>query len=188
MIKKINYLLLFVFLLWFGGFALFAWRINNFIPDIKTETDAIIALTGGKNRITEAVKVLNSGLADKLFISGVGKNISLNNIQKTQNLTFPESANINIGHQASNTIGNAKETQIWVKKNNIKSIRLVTSNYHIHRSMIEFKEQIPNLKIIPHPVFSENIEKKWWTSWQTCSLIFKEYNKLLYAYLRTKIN
>ncbi|MBO7257757.1 MAG: YdcF family protein [Alphaproteobacteria bacterium] len=121
-------------------------------------------------------------------MSGVGKNISLDNIQKTQNLTFPESANINIGHLASNTIGNAKETQIWVKENHINSIRLVTSNYHIYRSMIEFREQIPNLKIIPHPVFSENIEKKWWTSWQTCSLIFKEYNKLLYAYIRTKIN
>ncbi|MBO7257758.1 MAG: hypothetical protein J6V11_02335 [Alphaproteobacteria bacterium] len=59
MTKKISYLLLLSFLLWFMGFALFAWQINNFAPDTQTKTDAIIALTGGKNRITEAVKILN---------------------------------------------------------------------------------------------------------------------------------
>ncbi len=189
MIKKyiIPFLIL-ILIFWVGGFCFFAWKINNFPINTKQKTDAVIALTGGKNRISEAVKILNSGFADSMFISGVGKNISLSDIKKTQHISLPPHANIEIGHLASNTIGNAKETQIWISDNNIDSIRLVTSNYHIFRSVIEFKEQCPNLKIIPHPVFSENVEKKWWTSWQTCSLIFKEYNKLIYAFIRTKIN
>ena len=108
-------------------------------------------------------------------------------IQKQQNLTIPDNSKIDIGHNAFNTEGNAKETSAWVKQNDIKSIRLVTSNYHINRSIIEFYKQDPNLTIVAHPVYSEKIEKKWWTSWQTFSLISKEYNKFLYIYLTQKL-
>ena len=150
----------------------------------KPTCDAIIALTGGRNRITEAVNLLSHGRADRLFISGVDKDISLHDIQATQRFSVPRKDNIDIGHNASNTVENAQETTQWIKKNHIKSIRLVTSNYHILRSLTEFRRCNPDLKIILHPVYSENIEKKWWTSWQTFSLIFKEYNKFLYAYVR----
>lgn len=185
--KKIIILLLTFIIFWFAGFVLFAWHINNINNIDTTHTEAIIALTGGRNRISEAVKLLDKGLANRLFISGVNKDISLRDIQETQHLKLSKHQNIDIGHKASNTIENAYETNEWLKKNNIKSIRLVTSNYHIARSMIEFKEQNPSLIIIAHPVYSEKIEKKWWTSWQTFSLIFKEYNKLLCAYIRCKL-
>ncbi len=173
-------------ILWLVGFLFFAWQINHFTAPAPDKTDAIIALTGGRNRINEAVKLLEQGKADKLFISGVAKDISLKNIFRTQHINSANSPLIEIGHKAFNTIGNAVETKEWVEKNHINSIRLVTSNYHVFRSMIEFREQNPNLKIIIHPVYSEKIEKKWWTSWQTFSLILKEYNKFLYAYIRNK--
>ena len=174
-----------VLLIWLIGFFVFAWQINHFSADTADKTDAIIALTGGRNRITEAVNLLSHGRADRLFISGVDKDISLHDIQATQRFSVPRKNNIDIGHNASNTVENAQETTQWIKKNHIKSIRLVTSNYHILRSLTEFRRCNPDLKIILHPVYSENIEKKWWTSWQTFSLIFKEYNKFLYAYLRS---
>ncbi|MDD7313688.1 MAG: YdcF family protein [bacterium] len=188
MIKKILFygIVISCFLLTIGFFG-FIRTITHFkTPDDK-KTDAIIVLTGGRNRIQIASTLLAQHKADKLFISGVGKDISLSDISQTQHLIFEHPQDIDIGHEASNTVGNALETKDWVKKNNIKSIRLVTSNYHIPRSLLEFKEQNPALDIVIHPVYSEKIQKKWWTSWQTFSLLFKEYNKFLYVYLRNKL-
>lgn len=185
MMKKTFIFCTIIFLVsWIIGFCIFAWQINHFTIDTDTQTDAIIALTGGRNRILEAAKLFETGKAERLFISGVGKDISLQNIQKTQQVSIADENNVDIGHEATNTVENAKESAEWVRQNHIKSIRLVTSNYHIFRSLIEFRAHNPNLTIILHPVYSENIEKKWWTSWQTSSLIFKEYNKFLYAYVR----
>lgn len=188
MIKKfIIYSSCLVILLWLGGLYRFAWKINHFGTIPSQKTDAIIALTGGRNRIAEAVKLLEKGMADRLFISGVDKSISLDNIRNTQHLDFTQKLKIDVGHNASNTIENAQETAEWIKQNNIKSIRLVTSNYHLSRSLIEFREYNPDLEIIIHPVYSEQIKKNWWTSWRTFSLIFKEYNKFLYVLIRNKI-
>ncbi len=188
MIKKfaLTGFVLFI-VLWLSGMVFFAWQINHFSSPSDEKTDAIIVLTGGKNRISEAVKLYEAGKGLRLFISGVDKDISLNNIVSTQQVNISDATNVDIGHEASNTVENAQETSEWINKNDIKSIRLVTSNYHILRSLIEFREFNPQTKIIIHPVYSENIEKKWWTSWQTFSLIFKEYNKFICAYLRSFI-
>lgn len=171
-------------IIWIGGLIYFGYTINHYQPDTATHTDAIVALTGGRNRITEAVKLLNQNKADKLFISGVDKNTTLKNIQKTQKIKSSRFSQIQIGHDAENTVENAIETKQWVDANHITSIRLVTSNYHIARSLLEFKIHIPEAEIIPHPVYSEHIEKKWWTSWQTFSLIFREYNKFIYTLIK----
>ncbi len=172
---------------WLGGFVYFAWKINNYRLDDSARTQAIIALTGGRNRIAEAVKLYNRGLAEKLFISGVSKKTSLNSLKKRQKLQISNEEGITLGHRAKNTVGNAKETIAWLKQNHINSIRLVTSNYHVERSITEFKAQNPNLHIIAHPVYSDKVQKKWWTSWHTFSLIFAEYNKFLCVYIRCKI-
>ena len=172
-----------VVLLWLGGFVCFAKHINNYPLDSKTKTEAVIALTGGRNRISEAVNLLNRGLAEKLFISGVGPQISLSQIQKTQHLNIATDREIILGSEAADTVGNAVETINWLRQNHINSIRLVTSNYHLPRSITEFKAQNPRLKIIAHPVYSEKVEKKWWTSWHTFSLLFTEYNKFLYVWI-----
>ncbi len=170
---------------WFCGFAAFARRINNYPLDNSTHTEAVIALTGGRYRIAEAVKLLNQGKADKLFISGVSRKSSLADIKKRQKLNINDESGISLGYQARDTIGNARETVAWLQKNGITSIRLVTSNYHVERSIAEFKARDPNLKIIPHPVYSDKVEKKWWKSWHTFSLIFTEYNKFLFVYIRS---
>lgn len=173
--------------IWIGGFCFFNHKINNFDIDTTKKTDAIIVLTGGRNRITEAVKLFNKQQAKYLFISGVAKDVTLENIKNTQGLKINNTQNIAIGHNADNTVENATETNEWIKKNNIRSIRLVTSNYHIYRSLIEFKNRLNNIEILLHPVYSQYIEKKWWTSWQSFSLIFKEYNKFICAYMINKL-
>ena len=68
----------------------------------------------------------------------------------------------------------------FLKENKFKSLRLVTSNYHIKRSLLEFQQQMPSKEIIPHPVFTNNFTlKSWWRSSSTAKLILLEYNKYL---------
>ena len=93
---------------------------------------------------------------------------------------------IELGRKAKNTIENAIETEEWIRKNNIKSIRLVTSSYHIPRSMQEFiiyvtKEN--DLEVILNPIYSPNVNHNWWKSWGTFRLLIMEYNKFLVVYL-----
>ena len=79
--------------LWFGGFVVFAYQINHYAIDEQTQTEAIVVLTGGRNRISEAINVYNQGLAKKLFISGVEKNTSLAAISHQQDVVFPKEIN-----------------------------------------------------------------------------------------------
>ena len=172
---------------WLIGFVFFARAIYSYPTDQDTKTQAIVALTGGSHRIAEAIRLLNEKKSEKLFISGVGKDISLPLIEKQNHIAIKDNSSVFIGRKATNTIGNALETKDWLKDNHINSIRLVTSHYHIPRSIIEFQNANPGIQIIVHPVYSEKILKKWWKSWRTFSLIFMEYNKFLYVYVRSKI-
>lgn len=181
--KLLISILIILIAVWLAGFLVFADIINSYSAAKDEPTEAIIALTGGRNRIAEAVRLLNQGKAEKLFISGVNKATDLKAIQERQDLEINTDREIALGTEATNTVENAIETKEWLEKNHIKSIRLVTSNYHIPRSIIEFKVHNPALKIIIHPVYSEKVDKKWWKSWHTFSLIFLEYNKFLYVYI-----
>lgn len=172
---------------WFTGFAAFAGKINDYQTDETTKTDAIVVLTGGRNRISEAVRLWDKGLADKLFISGVEKNTSLDAISKRQAVTFTRRKGILLDRKSTNTIENAIETQLWMEQNDIKSIRLVTSNYHMPRSIEEFYFQNPDMKIIVHPVYSDFVAKEWWKSARSFYLIASEYNKFLYVWLARRI-
>ena len=180
------YGLLSAFTAWFGGFVWFAHYINSYDIDTSTKTDAIIVLTGGKNRISEGIRLLNENLADKLFISGVPADVSIKQIEKQAKVYANDENKIELGRKAKNTLENAIETEEWIKKNNIKSIRLVTSSYHIPRSLQEFiiyvtKEN--DLEVILNPIYSPNVNHNWWKSWGTFRLLIMEYNKFLVVYL-----
>ena len=185
MIRLLKYGFLLMLAAWLGGFLWFSYHINHYQADNTTHTEAVIALTGGRNRIAEAVRLLNDGRAERLFISGVGQNISLRDIKKRQKINILAENRVTLGTAAKDTVGNAAETAAWIEDNNIRSIRLVTSNYHLPRSIIEFRHTNPQIQIVAHPVYSEKVSKKWWTSWHTFSLIFAEYNKFIYGYLRS---
>lgn len=186
--KTVIYLCGMSLFLWFAGFLAFNYRINHYPSPDDRRTEAIIALTGGRHRIAEAVRLLNEGKADKLFISGVEKNISLQDIGRRKDVKIKTDREIQLGNMSTNTVENAIETREWLEKNKISSIRLVTSNYHIPRSLEEFYAQNQNLQIIVHPVYSENISKKWWKNWGSFLLIASEYNKFLYVWLSRRLN
>ena len=182
--KKIIYILLFLIFVWFVGFVQFNYKINNVEIDEDIKTDAIVALTGGRNRISKAIKLLNNDMAEKLLISGVYEGTSIEELKERNGVEITSIGGITLDKKSQNTVENAIETMTWIEANNIKSIRLVTSNYHIPRSMVEFRGHNRDLIIVPHPVFSDRIPKEWWRTWRSFRLLGMEYNKFLYVWIR----
>jgi uncharacterized SAM-binding protein YcdF (DUF218 family) len=181
MLKKIFWCFVGCFVLWFGGFAWFTQQI----PTAQTEpkpADAIVILTGGKGRLEYSLRLLTQGKGKTLFISGVGniKNFDdlLNrfpgDLQK-QVRALPPSA-IELGREAENTIGNAQETAHWADAHAIKTLLVVTSNYHMPRALLEFGEIMPHVTLIPAPLLAEG-----GYDWR---LLFSEYHKFLAAKCR----
>lgn len=146
-------------------------------PELIESADAIVVLTGGKNRIAVAVDLLRQQKAKRLFISGVHKDVSWFDLAKSlEELPQELVDQITLGHVACNTKGNALESKDWIERNQFKKVILVTAKYHVARSMSEFKFVLPDVEIIPYPVTPTQFQKNWFRS---ANLIFMEYSKFL---------
>lgn len=173
-----------VFVLWGVGWLWFAAAVTMTAPEQEQKaTEAIIVLTGGNGRVNEGLNLLHDDKAPKLFISGVNKDVSKNDIYASwQNKNGARPCCVYLGYEAIDTSGNADEVKKWVRKNNITSMRLVTSNYHMTRAFLEVSTALPDVNIIRHAVISskdfENWRGRFW------SLTFIEYNKSLIQWLR----
>jgi len=104
-----------------------------------------------------------------------------------QKLDIHSGNEVIIERASKNTVENAIKTNEWIKDNNIKSIRLVTSNYHMPRSVLEFKSQNAGVKIILNPVYSDKVSDKWWKNWGSFVLIASEYTKFIIVYAKISI-
>jgi uncharacterized SAM-binding protein YcdF (DUF218 family) len=147
-------------------------------------TDAIVVLTGGSLRLQSGIDLLREGKGRTLFVSGVDQRVSMNELLRQTGEAAPHwlGCCIVLGHQADNTAGNALETAQWMRHQGYHSLRLVTSWYHMPRSLLEFKRAMPDLEIIPHPVFSEQVRQQNWWAWRgTAALLIGEYGKYLVA-------
>jgi len=187
-ISLIGNLILLVFALaglWTIGLFKFAEAIPGTVEDRSTRTDAIAVLTGGSGRLDEGLELLSEGLAGRLFVSGVHKGNDVRNLlDHSKRRPTDLQSRIVIGN-AINTIGNADETAAWSHRENVTSLRLVTGAYHMPRSLLEFTHAMPEVSLIPHPVFPERVKlENWWTYPGTAALITTEFNKFLLAWIR----
>ena len=90
-----------------------------------------------------------------------------------------------LGHKANNTFGNAMETARWMASEGFNSIHIVTANYHLPRSLLEFDRVLPNMKLFSHVVHPEKVHLNEWWRWPgTIRLLLAEYNKYLVTKLR----
>jgi len=173
---------------WSLGLVQFTTTIPKEISNDLARTDAIVVLTGGSERITTGVYLLANGLADKLFISGVGAPVSpLDLISEEFKSPDVIAAKITLGKMAEDTPGNALETRQWVTSEKISSIRVVTAAYHMPRSLRELEYAMPEIMIIPHPVFPIQVKEKWWRHPGTASLVASEYTKFLFSGARIRV-
>jgi uncharacterized SAM-binding protein YcdF (DUF218 family) len=163
---------------WLVGFGFFLHP-----PDLsssKDHTDAIVVWTGGTGRIEEGVNCLHKDLAKVLFISGVHEDVVLKDLIDAPHMQ----GRVFLGHEAKTTQENALETKLWLKKNGIHSVRLITAHYHMRRSLLELESLVPSLRIIPHVIRPASFAGEWWHDKNLLRLALTEYNKFLYAYGR----
>lgn len=175
-----------IFLAFFTGFYQFTLRIPQQQPVSIENADAIVVLTGGKSRLVGALNLLGAGKGRRLLISGVHISTSseaLARLVPAQSKLFD--CCVDLDKAARDTIGNAAETARWVGKNKFKSLIVVTSNYHMPRSLVELQNVLPEINLIAYPVVIKSIPvSRWWTNFNTAQLLMSEYVKYLAARLR----
>jgi uncharacterized SAM-binding protein YcdF (DUF218 family) len=172
-----------------GGFLFFASTIERGTRRDVARADAIVALTGGALRVQAAGELLASGKAGRLFITGVNPATSRTDIART----FADIAHfmdccVELDYEAANTIGNAVQTRQWMDRKGYRSLILVTSAYHMPRTMLEFEAIMPDIQISAYPVVSDTVQLDgWWADGSTFRILAGEYVKFLFAWMRTRL-
>ncbi len=175
-----------------GVAAGFIWFVNR-IPQseiaLDRGADGIVVLTGGASRVADGVELLAAGRGKRLLISGVNRDTRAGEIARL----VPKYEElfkccIDLDRSAINTLGNAVETRRWVHQQGFGSVIVVTSNYHLPRSMIELSRQLPGIVLVPFPVVSERSRTEpWWMSAPSFKLLFIEYLKYVLAQTRIRL-
>ncbi|WP_244610689.1 YdcF family protein [Microvirga pakistanensis] len=171
----------------FLGFLAFVYSLDRSEQSPETRADGIVALTGGAQRIGDAIDLLAKGYAKRLLISGVNEKTSREQISRLnpgQRQLFE--CCVDLDYRARNTIGNAIETRRWTERNGFNTIIIVTSNYHMPRTLVELDHALPNLQKIPYPVAATIDPHDWWRNPGTAKILVTEYLKFLAVWVRTR--
>lgn len=163
--------LAFLAILYGLGFALFAVTLGEPAAAEAPRVDAIVVITGGKGRIEHATSLLGQGKGRRLLIAGADP--SVRKVDLVQRLGGREElieCCIDLGSESVDTRSNAEEAKRWLDRRRYKSLRLVTSDWHMRRARYEFNRQLDSeIEIIPDAVRTE----------PNFMTLFAEYNKYL---------
>ncbi len=177
-------------LVWFGGLVWFVATLPRAVTDTASRTDGIVVLTGGSERIEAGLSLLSAGRSKTLLLSGVHRGTSRQALAKLSQQS-PEvfQCCVELGREATDTVGNARETAAWVKRNSMTSLRLVTSVYHLPRSLVEFRRAMKDIRLIAHPVYSASVKLDGWWRWPgTAMLLAGEFNKYVVSLFRARLD
>ena len=165
--------------LWLAGFVVFLVAVFTAAPpNPLPPADGIVALTGGDNRIGAALALLAERQAPLLLISGAGRGTYLGDFTADDAAAITRYASaITLGHMADTTHGNALEAAAWARAHNMRSLIVVTADYHMPRAMQEIRQQLPGVTLIPDPVRPPAMRKM--ISLPTLRLLIAEYTKYL---------
>jgi uncharacterized SAM-binding protein YcdF (DUF218 family) len=169
--------------LWGAGFFVFLDQIPRAqaTADGASKVDAIVVLTGGGGRLEMGFRLLAHGDAAKLFISGVDPGVDETALLGNRQLDAATlDCCIALGRAADDTFGNATETARWMEAEGFTSLYIVTANYHMPRSLIEFRAALPEADLLPRAVHPGNVHLEDWWHWPgTVQLLAVEYTKYL---------
>ncbi|MGH8338021.1 MAG: YdcF family protein [Gammaproteobacteria bacterium] len=163
------------------GFALFAAVVMRETAPNGETADGIIVLTGGDYRIGEGARLLKEKRAQRMLISGVNPKTGRDDLIKVSNLdTATFACCVDLGYAAQDTIGNAEEAKTWVMGRGVKRLIVVTSNYHMPRSLAELALSLPDVVLIPDAVVPKAFrESAWWFNPMAARILVSEYLKFI---------
>lgn len=172
-------------LLGIADFYRWIGQVSDLTPPPNPKGEAIVALTGGSgHRISAALKILESGAGKRLLVSGVHESVDVEALIQAAGGTLAlYDCCIDFGRSAQSTEGNAIETAEWVNSHSYKSLILVTSNYHMPRSLLWFDDALDGVEVIPYPVQSAIHPQEWWKSWTSIKGLVLEWSKYRVTWL-----
>ncbi len=188
---KIVAALVFIFLcLWTGAFLTFMTDVENRPPTLPHDIGGIVVLTGTPARLTAGFDLLKQNDDARLLVSGVNSKVTRETLrQATGQSSELMDCCVDLGRLARNTEGNAYETSLWAKSNNFNSLAIVTSAYHMPRSLVELKRQMPDIKLIAYPVASDTLELTgWWKNPRAFMVLAGEFNKYVFSLVRARLD
>ncbi|WP_246732853.1 YdcF family protein [Methylobacterium sp. BTF04] len=173
----------------FSGLLAFAACLDRDERIPVERADGIVALTGGAQRIGDAIDLLANGFGRRLLITGVNERTSRDEIARlnpTQRHWID--CCVDLDYRARNTIGNAIETRRWMRQHSFNTVAVVTSNYHMPRTLVELDHALMgDDRVVPHPVVGEGFDAdRWWRHPASAKLLASEYLKFLVAWVRTR--
>jgi uncharacterized SAM-binding protein YcdF (DUF218 family) len=138
MITRTVALLLLVYAL---GFIVFAFTLGKAAPVDAKPTDAAIVLTGGPGRIEHAIEVLRDGKAKRLLVAGADPSVTKADIaRRVKGSSKLLKCCVDLGSESVDTRSNAEEAGRWLARRHFKSVRLITSDWHMRRARYEFRK------------------------------------------------
>jgi len=175
--------------LWLGGFLSFVADLPTTIEDPDRQTDAIIVLTGGAERLNTGIELLRAGKAKRLLITGVDRTATQAALQARSQIDPAKFACcVDLGREASDTVGNAIEAELWMRRSGFKSLRLVTASYHMPRSLLLFRSTLKDVEVIANPVFLEHVKtERWWRYPGTARLLAVEFVKYVVSLIQVRL-
>ena len=175
------YFLLFFFLFIITFFITFTGKIKYKDIDFNGATDGIAVLTGGKGRINLGLDLLNKNKNLQLIISGVDKKVTRASIIPDN---FKNINNITLDKEAESTFQNALAIKKWIEKYKLRKVTVITSYYHMPRSMLLMKLLVSNINFYPYPVEKKFSKKlSLWEKLIYYLFLIEEYIKYLMSYL-----
>lgn len=166
----IRRLLSLVLLAWVLGFAWFALALP--LPAGPGRDDAIVVLTGAPGRIERGLDQLAAGGAERLFISGVGAQVTPADLAARHGRPDLFACCVALGFEAADTRGNAEEVARWLRVRGYRSIRLVTTDWHMRRALFELEGALPPTIVVRPDAVRSRPE---------LGTLWREYHKYLTA-------
>jgi len=170
---QLRRLLALVVLVWAIGFGWFAMALP--LPAGSERTDAVVVLTGGEGRIGRGLDVVRKGWSRHLLVSGVDREVKPREFALEYRVEPALMACcVTLGFASVDTRSNAAETAQWIKGNKVRSVRLITTDWHMRRAASEFGTRLP-----PHVLVVRDAVR----SRPSLRILVLEYHKLLASWL-----
>ena len=164
-------LLAFLAILYGLGFALFAVTLGTPADADTPKVEGIVVITGGKGRIEHGARLLADGKAKRMLIAGADPSVrKVDLVHRVGGKEKLFDCCVDLGSESVDTRSNAEEAKRWIVRLRYKSVRLVTSDWHMRRARYEFNRQLDReIEVIPDAVRTE----------PNFMTLFAEYNKYL---------
>ncbi len=177
-----------VALVWLVGLFAFAERVRGLSPAPEpARAHGIVALTGpAAERLNAAMRLMEQDKGDRLLVSGVNPEVRREELRAL----LPGSSRlydccVDLGFDARDTMGNAQEIAAWSRAKGFDRLIVVTSDYHLPRSLLEIRGADRSLRLQGYAVSTPQLDTgHWWRQEASARRMALEYNKYLVVLVR----